>query len=144
METVGTLLKKTREKKLMSLIELSRVTRIPSSTLQRMETDRWTELPGEVFVRGFIRSYALAVGLDANEMVARYSSGRRIALETPLPVASPIQAAGEVQKRRFGFAIAFVLLLILFTLALSIVLKPRGQDIPPELSARPVSHATYA
>jgi hypothetical protein len=27
-----------------------------------------------------------------------------------------------------------VLLLILFTLALSIVLKPRGRDMPPELS----------
>jgi uncharacterized protein (DUF58 family) len=31
-------------------------------------------------------------------------------------------------------AIAFVLLLILFTLAVSIVLKPRGRDVPPELS----------
>jgi len=28
--------------------------------------------------------------------------------------------------------------LILFTLALSIVLKPRGDDMPQELSARPV------
>jgi len=30
-----------------------------------------------------------------------------------------------------------VLLLILFTLALSIVLKPRGDDMPQELSAAP-------
>jgi hypothetical protein len=36
--------------------------------------------------------------------------------------------------RRFGVAIAFVLLLILFTLALSIVLRPRGDDMPQELS----------
>jgi hypothetical protein len=33
-------------------------------------------------------------------------------------------------------AVAFVLLLILFTLALSIVLKPRGDDMPQELSQR--------
>jgi hypothetical protein len=33
-------------------------------------------------------------------------------------------------------AIAFVLLLILFTLALSIVLRPRGDDMPQELSSR--------
>jgi hypothetical protein len=33
-------------------------------------------------------------------------------------------------------AIAFVVLLILFTLALSIVLKPRGRDVPTELSWR--------
>jgi hypothetical protein len=53
---------------------------------------------------------------------------------TPLPVASPVQAAREGQGRRFGVAIALVVLLILFTLALSIVLKPRGRDMPPELS----------
>ena len=32
--------------------------------------------------------------------------------------------------------IAFVVILILFTLALSIVLKPRGRDVPTELSSR--------
>jgi uncharacterized protein (DUF58 family) len=54
-----------------------------------------------------------------------------------MPLASPVQSArGERQGRRFGVAVAFVLLLILFTLALSIVLKPRGRDVPPELSRR--------
>jgi hypothetical protein len=48
-----------------------------------------------------------------------------------------VTAAREGQGRRFGVAIALVLLLILFTLALSIVLKPRGRDLPPELSERP-------
>ena len=48
---------------------------------------------------------------------------------------TPLQAAREGQGgRRFGVAIAFVLLLILLSLALSIVLKPRGHDMPAELS----------
>jgi hypothetical protein len=51
-------------------------------------------------------------------------------------VQTPLQAAREGQGRRFGVAIAFVLLLILLSLALSIVLKPRGHDMPPELSQR--------
>jgi hypothetical protein len=50
---------------------------------------------------------------------------------TPLPIVSPVRPA---RGRRFGVAIAFVLLLILFTLALSIVLRPRGDDMPQELS----------
>jgi hypothetical protein len=55
-----------------------------------------------------------------------------VAWVTPLPLSSanPKPPRG----RRFGVAIAFVLLLILFTLALSIVLKPRGDDMPQELS----------
>jgi cytoskeletal protein RodZ len=110
------------------------VTRIPAHRLEAIEHDRFDDLPGEVFVRGFLRSYAQAVGLGPQDILARYTASRRVAIVTPLPVASPIQNAREGQGRRFGVAIAFVLLLILFTLALSIVLKPRGHDMPPELS----------
>ncbi|MEM1034454.1 MAG: hypothetical protein AAGN82_29220, partial [Myxococcota bacterium] len=49
----------------------------------------------------------------------------------PLPVATPVQQRG---KGRFGVAVAFVLLLLLFTVAVSIVMRPRGHDRPPELS----------
>jgi cytoskeletal protein RodZ len=118
----------------MSLAELARVTRIPVSSLQAMEADRFDELPGEVFVRGFLRAYAQAVGVLPAEVLARYTSSRRVAYVTPLPMQTPLQAAREGQGRRFGVAIAFVLLLILLSLALSIVLKPRGHDMPTELS----------
>lgn len=134
IETVGTTLRRRREQKRMGLAEVSRVTRIPVATLESIEHDHFDDLPGEVFVRGFLKSYAQTVGLVPDEIVARYSSSRRVAMVTPLPVASPVQAAREGQGRRFGVAIALVLLLILFTLALSIVLKPRGRDLPPELS----------
>lgn len=138
-ETVGSTLKRQREAKRMGLAEVSRVTRIPLPTLESIEHDHFDDLPGEVFVRGFLRSYAQAVGLGADEIVARYSASRRVAIATPMPVASPVTAAREGQGRRFGVAIALVLLLILFTLALSIVLKPRGRDMPPELSQTPSS-----
>ncbi len=119
------------------MAEVSRVTRIPVLTLESIESDRFDDLPGEVFVRGFLKSYAQAVGLVPQEALARYTASRRVAFVTPLPVASPVQAARKEGSRgRFGVAIAFVLLLILFTLAISIVLKPRGHDMPPELSMR--------
>jgi cytoskeletal protein RodZ len=134
METVGTTLRRQRETRRMGLPEVSRVTRIPLLTLEAIEHDHFDDLPGEVFVRGFLKSYAQTIGLVPDEIVARYTASRRVAMVTPLPVASPVQAAREGQGRRFGVAIALVLLLILFTLALSIVLKPRGRDMPPELS----------
>ena len=134
-ETVGTFLKRSRESRLMSLAEVSRVTRIPMHSLEAIERDRFDDLPGEVFVRGFLKAYAKAIGALPQDAIARYSSSRRVHMVTPLPVASPVQATSEGQGRRFGVAIAFVLLLILFTLALSIVLMPRGLDMPPELSS---------
>lgn len=131
MESVGKYLRQQREAKAMSIEEVARATRVPMSSVERLESDQFDELPGEVFVRGFMKSYARAVGLDADDVLARYTAGRRVAWVTPLPISSPTRPA---RSRRYGVAIAFVLLLILFTLALSIVLKPRGDDVPQELS----------
>jgi cytoskeletal protein RodZ len=133
-DTLGSFLKQQRERRGMSVAELARVTRIPLLSLEAIECDRFDELPGEVFVRGFLKAYAQAVSLVPAEVLARYTSSRRVAYVTPLPVQTPLQAAREGQGRRFGVAIAFVLLLILLSLALSIVLKPRGHDMPNELS----------
>src|SRR5215470_12360779 len=123
----------------MSVEEIARATRVPMDSVTRIEADQFDELPGEVFVRGFLKSYARAVGVPPEDVLARYTSSRRVAWVTPLPIAAPAKPA---RSRRFGVAIAFVLLLILFTLALSIVLKPRGHDMPQELSRAPVSTAS--
>jgi cytoskeletal protein RodZ len=131
MESVGQYLRQQREAKAMSIEEVARATRVPMSSVERLESDQFDELPGEVFVRGFMRSYARAVGLDPDEVLAHYTASRRVAWVTPLPISSPTRPA---RSKRYGVAIAFVLLLILFTLALSIVLKPRGDDVPQELS----------
>ena len=139
MATVGTSLRQLREAKSLSVEEISRATRVPASSVERIEADRFDELPGEVFVRGFLKAYARALGVPAEEVLARYTASRRVAWVTPLPVSSTARPA---RTRRFGVAIAFVLLLILFTLALSIVLKPRGDDMPQELSRISQSYAS--
>jgi cytoskeletal protein RodZ len=131
MESIGQYLRRHREERAMSVEEVSRATRIPVGNLERLENDHFDDLPGEVFVRGFLKAYARAVSISVDDVLARYTSSRRVAWVTPLPMTSPIQ---KTQGRRFGVAIAFVVLLILFTLALSIVLKPRGRDVPSELS----------
>jgi cytoskeletal protein RodZ len=130
-DTVGQFLRRQREAKHKSVEEIARATRVPAASVEKMEADQFDELPGEVFVRGFLKSYASAVGLDPDEVLARYTASRRVAWVTPLPLTSPTKPA---RSGRFGVAIAFVLLLFLFALAISIVLKPRGHERPQELS----------
>ena len=132
MPSVGQYLRDMREQRKMSVEEVSRATRVPMASVERIEADRFDELPGEVFVRGFLKSYARALGVPPDYVMARYTASRRVAWVTPLPLSS--SSPKPARGRRFGVAIAFVLLLILFTLALSIVLKPRGDDMPQELS----------
>jgi cytoskeletal protein RodZ len=131
MTSVGQFLKEKREQRQMSVAEVARATRVPVSSVERIEADQFDELPAEVFVRGFLKSYARTVGVSEDEVLARYTSSRRTAWATPLPLST---MATPARGRRVGVAIAFVLLLILFTLALSIVLKPRGGEMPQELS----------
>jgi cytoskeletal protein RodZ len=116
----------------MSIAELAQITRIPARVLQHLENDAHAELPADVFVRGFLRSYANALGLDDESVLARYR-GR----ESVEPPSLPAVYAPE-PGRRFGIAIALFILLILFTLALSIVLRPRHRDAPLELSLKAV------
>jgi cytoskeletal protein RodZ len=132
MESVGQFLRRQREARGMSLEEIARATRVPLASMERLEAGQFDELPGEVFVRGFLKSYARAVEIPIDEALARYTASRRVAWVTPLPISSaPPRSA---RSGRFGVAIAFVLLLFLFALALSIVLKPRNNDMPQELS----------
>ncbi len=137
-QTVGSVLRQQRLLKRMGMAEVARITRIPLATLEAIEADHFDDLPGEVFVRGFLKAFARAVGLVPADVLARYTASRRSAVVTPIPTSFQVPAQREGRGRRFGVAIAFVLLLILFTLALSIVLKPRGRDMPQELSHEPV------
>ena len=61
-----------RQAREMTREHVARVTRIPMRTLDSLEEGRWDELPADVFVRGFLRSYARCVGLSVEESLARY------------------------------------------------------------------------
>jgi cytoskeletal protein RodZ len=133
MDSIGRYLRSVRESRGMSVEEVSRATRIPIVSIERIEGDHFDDLPGEVFVRGFLKAYARAVHASVDEVLARYTACRRVAWVTPLPIST--SADNRSPGRRVGVAIAFVLLLILFTVAISIVLRPRGQGVPRELSS---------
>jgi cytoskeletal protein RodZ len=134
MDSIGSYLRHERELRHVSLEELVQTTRIPLTMLQRIEDDRFEELPGDVFARGFLRAYARALGLSADTVLSRYAEARKVEEPPPVPLLSSIQT--PERGRRFGIAIALVILVILFTLALSIVLRPRHRDTPLELSQR--------
>ena len=131
MESIGRYLKREREVRQVSLEELAQTTRIPLKMLRHVEDDRFDLLPGEVFTRGFLKSYAQALGIPADDVIAVYGQGRRAEVVTPAPVTS---ITPPERGRRFGIAIALVILLIIVTLALSVVLRPRQREVPVELS----------
>jgi cytoskeletal protein RodZ len=61
-----------RELRGVSLEEVAERTKIPRSTLERLESGTPEHLPARVYLVGYLRAYADAVGLDADDVVLRF------------------------------------------------------------------------
>jgi len=68
---IGTLLKQRREQLGYSLQDAAEHTRIRLALLDSIENNRFSELPGQAYVTGFIRVYANYLGLDSNSLLAK-------------------------------------------------------------------------
>lgn len=69
---IGNFLRKAREKKGLTLKDIEKDTSIRAYYLEALEKEEYTSLPGEAYVKGFLRSYAEAVGLDGDDLIKRY------------------------------------------------------------------------
>lgn len=70
MKTVGQLLHAERNRKNISIEELSRATKIDAKYIEALEADRFDLLPSETFAKGFIRNLSLSMGSDPEELIA--------------------------------------------------------------------------
>ena len=77
METPGLILKREREARGLTLLELSKVTRIPEASLEAIENNNFEDLPAEVFVRGFLRNYARQLSIPVDEIIEAYEVWQR-------------------------------------------------------------------
>jgi cytoskeletal protein RodZ len=72
MGQLGELLKETRQNKEVSLEEVEEELRIRKKYLQALEEEDFSIMPPEVYVKGFLRNYAIYLGLDPEEVRALY------------------------------------------------------------------------
>ena len=71
---LGRFLKEKRLDKEVALTTISNQTKISTAALESIEEGQFTNLHGDVFVRGFLRSYAECLGLNPKDVVAKYAS----------------------------------------------------------------------
>ncbi|MHB8509963.1 MAG: RodZ domain-containing protein [Candidatus Dormibacteria bacterium] len=70
---LGSTLRQARESRELPLREVEWATRIKADYLQALEDEQFDRLPGAVYARGFLRSYATYLGLDPEPLVAEYN-----------------------------------------------------------------------
>jgi len=76
--TLGEKLKKLRTEFRMSLNEISKATRIQVKYLEYIENGQYEKLPADVYVRGFLRSYARYLNMDEQAFIKLYERERNI------------------------------------------------------------------
>lgn len=68
----GARLRRARLRRGIDLDEVSRVTKVNPTYLRFIEEERFSDLPAQVYVRGFVTAYASCVGLDPKRVAASY------------------------------------------------------------------------
>ena len=93
---VGPLLRRERERLGVALEELAARTKIRRQLLEALEAGRFEALPGEAYVKGFVRCYARALALDDEAWLALY---RRLQAERLAASAAASGPAAEARSR---------------------------------------------
>jgi len=97
LPSFGEKLKLEREKRKITLEQISGSTKIGTRMLQALEEDKFNQLPGGIFNKGFVRAYSRVVGLDEDQTVAEYmqASGDAPSMSTEIAAQEDDERARE-------------------------------------------------
>jgi cytoskeletal protein RodZ len=111
----GSTLKAAREKRGVSLRHISTATKISVAALEALERNDISRLPGGIFSRAFVRSYAIEIGLDpeqtVREFLARFPDDSLAAGSPHVPYEDD-DADEPRRRRRSGVLITIVVLAV--------------------------------
>ena len=68
----GSRLREARERRGISLRQVANATKISMGALEALERGHVSRLPGGIFSRAFVRSYAIEVGLDPEATIQEF------------------------------------------------------------------------
>ena len=149
---VGFELRQARERRGLSLQQISNTTKISLRVLQAIELSDESRLPAMVFTRSFVKTYATLVGLDPGDTARRFleqfappsppeppEGARESIPDTELQAEPPIRRIARVLKGRFGTATVLVLTAVTALALLAKNYRSATQDTTRKAAPAPVS-----
>ncbi len=91
LSTFGRWLARERELRGLARDEVIRATKLAPDVVQALESGEEARMPPRAYVVGYLRAYAGALGLDADEVVLRF--------EEAAGPASPLEESGRSRAR---------------------------------------------
>ncbi|HET9283769.1 MAG TPA: RodZ domain-containing protein [Candidatus Angelobacter sp.] len=111
MGAFGDRLRREREMRGITLDEITESTKISRRHLEALENERFDQLPGGVFAKGFVRAYAHFLGIDEDQAVADYSaaSNEQPEPEDKFPLEIHEEPKRELNQRRSKAPLVFAI-----------------------------------
>ena len=97
MESFGARLKREREKRKITLDDISVATKIATRFLSPSRRSSFDQLPGGIFNKGFVRAYARHLGTRRKPGHCRFRRRQRPSLPEIPPEETPVLAAMAVR-----------------------------------------------
>ncbi len=150
LESIGSILRQQREKKKLKLEEISEELKIRPQHLKALENDQFELLPGRLYQRSFLKTYAQFLDLDqahilemfdqqekSQRLLRKESEGTKT-LEEPDKEKPVLPSPPQSIKARAGYRLAIFAGIILGIFCLMYLAKPgmkKKDDAASELSA---------
>ncbi|MBF2027546.1 MAG: helix-turn-helix domain-containing protein [Oscillatoriales cyanobacterium C42_A2020_001] len=136
---IGDYLRRLRQHEELSLEDVASITLIPVRTLSAIEDGDLNRLPEPVYVQGFIKRYADAIGMDGSEFANAFPTGVH-----SKPSKPSWRGTIEAQLRPFHLYLLYTLLVLGAVGGLSYLMNrstnqlPRYASTPQSLAGQPV------
>ena len=141
-------LRSAREERGIALDDIAVATRVSLRNLSALESERFRELPGGIFNRGIVRSYARYVGLDEDATVSAFTDAlRRHGVDPEHENENWAEFAEnfnrtraerlESRRARWAGVAAMLFAMLLLALGVAALLARRGiLHLPPKVAAK--------
>ncbi len=140
MFEIGNSLREARLRQDLEFIEVEQATKIRGKYLRALEDEQFDILPGQTYVKGFLRTYAEYLGLDGQLYVDEYNS-RYIPGDEETPLRAQNKSTVGRSPRVESGVVLIALAAIGILTALVVVAWRFGSDTPetaiPDFSSQP-------
>lgn len=101
LKTPGEMITEARESRELSIAQLSERTKIPPPVLAALEMDEYHKISGPLYIKSFLRTCAVDLGLDPESVLSLYSkiSGEQ---DAGTPGAETVWGEDQVKVSRIG------------------------------------------
>ena len=113
MTDFGGKLREARERRGVTLRQIANTTKISVAALEALERNDVSKLPGGIFSRAFVRSYAIEVGLDPDQTVREFLERFQGEPAAPVVTRQPVldeESGFESQQRVASVLVKLILI----------------------------------